>query len=171
MLGELRSWAELRTGIEAFVEPAAGLNPTTLLLVADDGEFIRRPIASTRDAQRLVRDLGVPLYNVNRVGYPKRMREYAERRAGRGQRTRVPPRAAEAGPRQEPATPPAPRFDPTVVGVLARHAGMAAPDQPTLEDLRRLWRAARSRVHPDRSDGDRSAWDVVEEAARELGLR
>ena len=33
-----------------------------------------------------------------------------------------------------------------------------------------LWSRARARAHPDRNDGDRAAWDRVEEAARVLGL-
>jgi hypothetical protein len=38
------------------------------------------------------------------------------------------------------------------------------------EELRRIWRLARSRAHPDRRGGDRAAWDEVEDAARTLGL-
>ena len=32
------------------------------------------------------------------------------------------------------------------------------------------WRRARAAAHPDRNDGDRTAWDQVEQAARVLGL-
>lgn len=35
----------------------------------------------------------------------------------------------------------------------------------------KMWRAARSKSHPDRHDGDQTGWDEVEEAARQLGFR
>jgi hypothetical protein len=168
-LGDLSSWAELRSGLEAFIEPMTGQSPTTLLLVADDGEFIRRPVSSVQDAQKFARALGIPLYDVHRVGYPKRMREYAQRKSGRSARS-ASTDTRGAGPRETPAAAPKPRFNPATVRVLALHAGVTPPESPSIEDLRRLHRAARARVHPDRSDGERSAWDVVEAAARELGL-
>ncbi len=37
-------------------------------------------------------------------------------------------------------------------------------------DLSRSYRRARAMAHPDRCSGDRSAWDLVEQAARVLGL-
>ena len=43
--------------------------------------------------------------------------------------------------------------------------------EPDDEELRRIWRLARSRAHPDRRGGDRTAWDEVEIAARTLGLQ
>ena len=43
--------------------------------------------------------------------------------------------------------------------------------EPDDADLRRIWRLARSRAHPDRRGGDRTAWDEVEIAARTLGLQ
>jgi hypothetical protein len=170
-LGDLSSWAELRSGLEAFLEPATGQSPTTLLLVADDGEFIRRPVLSVQEAQKFARRLGIPVYDVHRVGYPKRMREYAQRKSGRSARSASAGTSGSGpGPRETPASAPRPRFNPAAVKVLALHAGVAPPESPSIEDLRRLHRAARARVHPDRADGQRSAWDVVEAAARELGL-
>lgn len=171
-LGELSSWAESRAGIEAFIEPPTSLNPTTLLLVADDGEFVRRPVASPQVAAKFAQGLRIPLYDVNRVGYPARMREYAQRKAGRRQadnpfRTTRPPRSSADAPAPPAATR---RFSPAAVNVLALHAGVVPPESPTVDDLRRLLRVARSRVHPDRSEGERAAWDAVDAAARELGL-
>lgn len=40
----------------------------------------------------------------------------------------------------------------------------------TDDDLRRAHRVARAKSHPDRQDGDRAMWDLVEQAARVLGL-
>lgn len=168
-LGDLKAWAALRSGIEAFVEPPTAMSPTTLLLIAGDGEFMRRPIDSVRDAEKFARGLGIPLYDVNRTGYPNRMREYALRKSGRGPSTN-PFRTAPPPPSAPPAPAP-PRFDPSAVRLLAQYAGVDAPTAPTKEELKQLWRAARSRAHPDRSDGERAGWDEVEDAARTLGLR
>jgi hypothetical protein len=41
---------------------------------------------------------------------------------------------------------------------------------PTSEVVRRAYREARARAHPDRHDGDRTAWDQVEQAAAVLGV-
>lgn len=172
-LGDLKAWAAVRSGIEAYVEPPTAMSPTTLLLIADDGEFVRRPISSVRDAEKFARRQSIPLYDVNRTGYPNRMREYAMRKSGRGQSTN--PFRTGPLPRSESVPPApavrAPQFNPAMVKVLAQHAGVEPPDSPTIEDLRRLLRAARARVHPDRTEGDRVAWDRVEDAARTLGLR
>jgi hypothetical protein len=42
--------------------------------------------------------------------------------------------------------------------------------RPDDEVLRRWWKQARARSHPDRRGGDRTEWDEVEQAARTLGL-
>jgi hypothetical protein len=52
-------------------------------LVAHDGEWTRRRISGPAAARRLVRSLGIPGYDAQVLGYPRRMREYdARRRAG-----------------------------------------------------------------------------------------
>lgn len=38
------------------------------------------------------------------------------------------------------------------------------------EHARTVLRHARAAVHPDRNDGDQSTWDLVERAARVLGV-
>lgn len=75
----LDEWASARHGVEAFVEPRTNVTDTTILLVAHDGEWTRRRIADYSAAQDFTKKRSMPLYEVERVGYPKRMREYQER--------------------------------------------------------------------------------------------
>lgn len=75
----LEEWAATRRGVEAYVEPRTHVTETTVVLVAHDGEWTRRRIADFDAARDFARKRGMPLYEVERVGYPKRMREYQER--------------------------------------------------------------------------------------------
>jgi hypothetical protein len=83
----LRDWARARTGVEAFVEPQTSVTEVTVVLVAGDGEWTRRRVGGESGARRLGEQLHIPVYDVQRIGYPQRMRDYdarrrAERRAG-----------------------------------------------------------------------------------------
>jgi hypothetical protein len=83
----LRQWAQARRGVEAFVEPKTTVTETTVLLVAVDGEWTRRRIDGPGGARRLAKSLKIPVYDVQIVGYPQRMRDYdARRRIERGRR-------------------------------------------------------------------------------------
>lgn len=73
---ELTAFIQSRRGVEAFLEPRTAIYSNTLLLVADDGEYLRRPIGGPQDAKQLCTKLDVPLYDAAKVGYPKRMRDY-----------------------------------------------------------------------------------------------
>lgn len=75
----LDDWASQRHGVEAYVEPRTHVTETTVLLVAHDGEWTRRRISSPEAAADFARKRKIPLYEVERVGYPKRMREYQAR--------------------------------------------------------------------------------------------
>jgi hypothetical protein len=75
----LDEWASQRHGVEAFVEPRTHVTETTVLLVAHDGEWTRRRIGSPEAAADFARKRKMPFYEVERVGYPKRMREYQAR--------------------------------------------------------------------------------------------
>lgn len=75
----LDDWASTRRGVEAYVEPRTHVTETTVVLVAHDGEWTRRRIADFDTAREFARKRQMPLYEVERVGYPKRMREYQER--------------------------------------------------------------------------------------------
>jgi hypothetical protein len=76
----LSQWAAERTGVEAFVEPKTTVTDVTVVLVAADGEWTRRRAGGAAGARRLSERLNIPVYDVQKVGYPKRMRDYDERR-------------------------------------------------------------------------------------------
>ncbi|WP_326569496.1 oxidoreductase [Amycolatopsis rhabdoformis] len=80
----LDEWAESRRGVEAYVEPRTTVTETTVVLIAHDGEWTRRRIGSLQAALHFGEKRSIPVYEVARVGYPKRMREYTERKK-RGQ--------------------------------------------------------------------------------------
>jgi hypothetical protein len=75
----LRSWAAAHEGVEAFVEPRTTVTETTMLLVDKDGDHTRRRIAGPDAARKLARSLAMPVYDVQLVGYPKRMRDHDAR--------------------------------------------------------------------------------------------
>jgi hypothetical protein len=76
----LYEWAAQRTGVEAYVEPTTSVTPMTLVLVAADGEWTRRPSDGAAGARRIGEHLGIPVYDVQKIGYPQRMRDYDARR-------------------------------------------------------------------------------------------
>jgi len=75
----LRQWAAARSGIEAYVEPQTTVTPLTIVLVAADGEWTRRPAGGAAGARRVGQRLGIPVYDVQKVGYPQRMRDFDAR--------------------------------------------------------------------------------------------
>jgi len=78
-LMHLEEFVSSRRGVEAYVEPPTTVSQMTVVLVAVDGEWTRRRIASGRDAGDLGRRLGIPVYDINATGYPPRMREWSAR--------------------------------------------------------------------------------------------
>ncbi len=73
---ELEAFITSRTGVEAYLEPKTAIYSTTVLLIADDGEYLRRPVHDRKQAGELCERTNVPLYDAAKVGYPKRMRDY-----------------------------------------------------------------------------------------------
>jgi hypothetical protein len=74
-----------RRGVEAFVEPPTNVTAVTLVLIAHDGEWTRRAVESRDAAFEMSRALGIPVYDVNQIGYPARMREWnSKQRKGSG---------------------------------------------------------------------------------------
>ena len=73
---EIEAFIASRSGVEAYLEPKTAIYSTTLLLVAADGEYLRRPIGDRDQARSVCEKHGIPLYDAARVGYPKRMRDY-----------------------------------------------------------------------------------------------
>ena len=55
--------------------------------------------------------------------------------------------------------------------ILESAAGVEPlPSDPSFEQLMKVYRQARSKAHPDRTGGDRTLWDKVEDSARALDL-
>ncbi len=75
----LAEWSAARRGVEVFVEPRTAVTETSVVLVAHDGEFTRRRIASPEAAKDFARDHALPIYDATVVGYPQRMRDYSRR--------------------------------------------------------------------------------------------
>lgn len=75
----LTEWVRTHTGVEGFVEPKTAVTDVTVVLIAADGEWTRRLVGEA-GARRLAKDLGIPVYDVGRTGYPQRMRDYDARR-------------------------------------------------------------------------------------------
>ncbi|CAN7471533.1 hypothetical protein [Knoellia sp. LjRoot47] len=78
-----QEFATTRRGVEAFVEPATNVTATTVILIAHDGEWMRRAVPSRADAFRLATELHLPTYDVNQTGYPQRMRDWNSRQRRR----------------------------------------------------------------------------------------
>ena len=86
--GALAAWVGARRGVEVFVEPKTPVTPGSMLLVASDGEFPRRAIASPQEAKTFAHDHSLPIYDAMIVGYPQRMRDYSRRHTIEEQRAR-----------------------------------------------------------------------------------
>ena len=68
-----------RVGVEAYVEPETNVTQTTVVLIATTGEWTRRKVPDTGAARKIAEELGIPVYDVQRTGYPPRMREWNAR--------------------------------------------------------------------------------------------
>lgn len=75
----LERWAASRRGVEVFVEPKTMVTETTVVLVAHDGEWTRRGVGNEAGARLIGKRLDAPIYDVGKIGYPQRMRDYTER--------------------------------------------------------------------------------------------
>jgi hypothetical protein len=76
----LKDWVASHSGVEAFIEPETTVTDLTVCLVAGDGEWTRRRAGGESGARRLSAELRIPVYDVQKVGYPQRMRDYDARR-------------------------------------------------------------------------------------------
>ncbi|NHC44928.1 hypothetical protein [Motilibacter aurantiacus] len=77
----LREFAASRTGVEAYVEPPTAVTTTTVVYVANTGEWTRRRVRDAHAAHALANALGIPSYDASVVGYPQRMRAWNARKA------------------------------------------------------------------------------------------
>jgi predicted Rdx family selenoprotein len=76
----LHQWVAEHTGVEAFIEPKTTVTDVTVVLVAADGEWTRRRAGGYAGARKLSDRLKIPVYDVQKVGYPQRMRDYDARK-------------------------------------------------------------------------------------------
>ncbi len=87
----LEDFVKTRRGVEAFIEPATNVTPPTVLLIATTGEWTRRRVFDRDVVRDLAERLAVPVYDVQLVGYPQRMRDWnaqvkqAARESGRSE--------------------------------------------------------------------------------------
>jgi hypothetical protein len=79
-LAYMRQWVAQQAGVEAFIEPKTTVTDVTVVLVAGDGEWTRRRAGGDAGARRLSERLQIPVYDVQKVGYPQRMRDHDARR-------------------------------------------------------------------------------------------
>ena len=82
-LRHLNEWVAGHRGVEGYIEPRTTTNPTTLLLVDRDGDHARAPVRDPQQGRKFCERHGIPVYDAQVIGYPKRMRDF-ERRRGRG---------------------------------------------------------------------------------------
>ena len=82
----LTEFAASRRGVEGFIEPETNTTSTTLALVAADGEWTRRRVASPQAAVELGQRLTIPIYHVSATGYPARMREWTAQQTAAAKR-------------------------------------------------------------------------------------
>jgi cell envelope opacity-associated protein A len=78
-IAHLKDFVATRVGVEAYVEPQTHDTPTTMMLVATDGEWTRRRVPDPKTAWQLARDMAIPVYDVQRTGYPQRVRDWNSR--------------------------------------------------------------------------------------------
>ena len=72
----LLEFARSRSGVEVYLEPRTNLYGDSVLLVADDGEYLRRPVPDAPTVRAFCSEHGIPVYDAARTGYPRRVRDY-----------------------------------------------------------------------------------------------
>ncbi len=80
-LRTLNEWVAGHRGVEGYIEPRTTTNPTTLLLVDRDGDHARAPVRDPQQGRKFCERHGIPVYDAQVIGYPKRMRDFEQRRA------------------------------------------------------------------------------------------
>lgn len=79
-LRELETFIAERKGIEGFIEPQTSTSSTTLLLVDRNGDHRRAPVRGPEDAVSFCERVGIPVYDAQVIGYPKRMKDFERKR-------------------------------------------------------------------------------------------
>ena len=80
----LLQFVKSRQGVEAYLEPKTAVTEMTVVLVASDGEWTRRRVPDAETVRKFGNKLGIPVYDVEAVGYPEKMREWTRKRKEAG---------------------------------------------------------------------------------------
>lgn len=80
-LRHLNEWVAEHRGVEGYIEPRTTTNPTSLLLVDRDGDHARAPLRDGDQGRKFCERHGIPVYDAQVIGYPKRMRDFEKRRS------------------------------------------------------------------------------------------
>lgn len=75
----LSEWVAGRAFVEAFIEPETVVNEMSVVVVDENGDYIRRFIGGPKGIDAVAKLLGCPVYDVEETGYPQRMRDRMER--------------------------------------------------------------------------------------------
>ena len=78
-VSHLKAFVAEREGCEAFIEPPTRVTQTTMVVVAETGEWTRRRVPDQDAARKVAKQLDIPAFDVNLSGYPSRMREWNEK--------------------------------------------------------------------------------------------
>jgi hypothetical protein len=73
---EILAFIESRRGVEAYLEPRTVIHPLSVVLVAEDGEWVRHQLKDDAFIRELARARKLPIHDAGKVGYPERMRRY-----------------------------------------------------------------------------------------------
>jgi hypothetical protein len=79
-IAHLEQFLQSRRGVEAYIEPRTTVTETTVMLIAHDGEWTRRRMPNPQAVRQFAQRWSIPVYDVQLVGYPQRMRDYNERK-------------------------------------------------------------------------------------------
>jgi hypothetical protein len=79
-IAHLEQFIHSRRGVEAFIEPRTTVTDTTVILIAHDGEWTRRRMPNPQTIRQYAQRWSIPVYDVQLVGYPQRMRDFNERK-------------------------------------------------------------------------------------------
>jgi hypothetical protein len=71
---------QTRQGVDAYVEPRTVIHPLSVVLVAEDGEWVRHQLQDDSFIRELARARKLRVFDAAKVGYPERMRRYRKDR-------------------------------------------------------------------------------------------
>jgi hypothetical protein len=78
-VAHLEQFIQTRRGVEAYIEPRTTVTETTVMLIASDGEWTRRRMPSPQSIRDFAWRWSIPVYDVQLLGYPQRMRDFNSR--------------------------------------------------------------------------------------------